>query len=86
MNGNKESAKINDYKRGVYRSNRFDVIDIYPTDFRDNWQHKIDSGIRNTLENRVRNYLSKPEYDFASRSKARTYRKPYRQTSFKFKY
>jgi hypothetical protein len=88
MNGNKESAKINDYKRGVYRSNRFDVIEIYPTDFRETWQHKIDSGIRNTLENRVRNYLSKPEYDFASRSKPRNSHqaKPYRQTSFKFKY
>ena len=80
MNGNQQSAKMNDYKRGVYRANRFYVIEIYPTDFRfrETWQDKIDSGIRNTLEGRVRDYTSK----------ARTYHqtKPYRQTSFKFRY
>lgn len=86
MNGNQESAKINDYKRGVYRANRFDVIEVYPTDFMENWQHKIDGGIRNTLERRVRDYASKPGYDGASHSIIKTYRqaKPYRQTSFKF--
>ena len=86
MNGNQESAKINDYKRGVYRANRFDVIEVYPTDFKGDWQHKIDSGIRNTLERRVRDYASKPRYGGASHSSAKTYRhaKPYRQTSFKF--
>ena len=86
MNGNQQSAKINDYKRGVYRANRFDVIEIYPSDFRGNWQNKIDGGIRNTLERRVRDYASKPRYGGASHSSAKTYRhvKPYRQTSFKF--
>ena len=86
MNGNQQSAKINDYKRGVYRANRFDVIEIYPSDFRGNWQDKIDGRIRNTLERRVRNYASKPRYDGASHSTVKTYRqaKPYRQTSFKF--
>ena len=86
MNGNQQSAKINDYKRGVYRANRFDVIEIYPTDFKGEWQLKIDGGIRNTLERRVRDYASKPRYDGTSLSNPRTYRqaKPYRQASFKF--
>ena len=86
MNGNQQSAKINDYKRGVYRANRFDVIEVYPTDFKGDWQHKIDSGIRNTLERRVGDYASKPRYDGTLLSNPRTYRqaKPYRQTSFKF--
>jgi len=86
MNGNQESAKINDYKRGVYRANRFDVIEIYPSDFRGNWQDKIDGRIRNTLERRVRDYASKQGYNAVSHSNPRTYRQanPYRQTSFKF--
>ena len=86
MNGNQESAKINNYKRGVYRANRFDVIEIYPSDFKEDWQDKIDGGIRNTLERRVRDYASKPRYDVASQSNVKNYRqtKPYRQTSFKF--
>ena len=86
MNGNQQSAKINDYKRGVYHANRFDVIEIYPSDFRDDWQPKIDCRIRNTLGRRVRDYASKPGYECDSQSTPRTYRetKPYRQTSFEF--
>jgi len=86
MNGNRESAKITDYKRRVYRTNRLDVIEIYPSDFKEDWQRKIDCEIRNTLEGRVRDYASKPGYEGSFHKNPTTYGKgrPYYQTSFDF--
>jgi len=62
MNGNSQNDKVNDYKRRVYRENRFDLIEIYPSDFKGNWQDKITNGIYRTLEGRVREYLSRTHY------------------------
>ena len=41
MNGNPQNAKINDYKRKVYRENRLDLIEIFPADFMKNWKEII---------------------------------------------
>ena len=80
MNGNQQNTKINDYKRKVYHENRLDLIEIYSSDFKRNWQQKIDVGIKGTLEGRVRDYLSKPRYHFPSRDLV----KGYGQIGFKF--
>jgi len=53
---------VNDYKRRVYRENRLDLIEIYPSDFKDSWQDKINSGIYKTLDSRVRDYLSRMQF------------------------
>lgn len=80
MNGNRDSKKMNDYKRSVYRSNRFDVIEMFPSDFKADWQYKIDAGIRNTLERRVKHYAARTGYDAGQRARSNLYR----QTTFNF--
>ena len=59
MNGNEKNARLNEYKRRTYRENKFDVIEIYPSDFNRDWMGIIDSGIYGTLERRVKNYASR---------------------------
>jgi hypothetical protein len=59
MNHNPHNTRINEHKRKVYRHNRIDVVEIYPEDFKGDWQGIIDSGIYNTLENRLTDYISK---------------------------
>ena len=63
MNGNPQKAKLNDYKRRCYRANQYDLIEIYPEDFRRNWEEKISRGIHDTLNRRVTDYVSKLGYD-----------------------
>jgi len=48
-----------DYKRKVYRQNKYDLIEIYPRDIREDWERKIDKGIYDSLEGRLRDYVSK---------------------------
>ena len=73
MNGNPQKAKLNDYKRHVYSENQYDLIEIYPEDFIRNWETKISSGIHDTLDRRLRDYISQSRYDPKppSRHKAR---------------
>jgi hypothetical protein len=59
MNGDTYNAKINDYKRKVYLENKFDLIEIYPTDFRKDWKEIINKGIHDTLEKRIAGYVTK---------------------------
>ena len=73
MNVNPENARINDYKRRVYRENRFDLIEIYPSDFERDWQHMIDRGIYDTLDRRIRDYVSKGPYPPHSAKPMRAY-------------
>ena len=80
MNGNSKNDKVNDYKRRVYRENRLDLIEIYPSDFKNSWQDKIDSGIYKTLEGRVRDYVSRTHY----RPSPPSSHKNNAQLSFKF--
>lgn len=63
MNGNLHKARLNDYKRRVYRKNKCDLIEIYPEDFGRNWEEKISRGICDTLDSRVRDYVSKFRYE-----------------------
>ena len=63
MNGNSQKAKLNNYKRRVYKENKYDVIEIYPKDFQRDWQRIIDKGIYDTLERRIRDYVSKLQYN-----------------------
>ncbi len=62
MNGNPYNDRINNYKRKIYKENKYDVIEIYPSDFKGHWQKKIDNSIYKTLEHRVIDYLSKSSY------------------------
>ncbi len=62
MNGNPYNDRINEYKRKIFRENKYDVIEIYPSDFKGHWQKKIDNSIYKTLEHRVVDYLSKSSY------------------------
>ena len=62
MNGNPQKAKLNNYKRRAYTENRYDVIAIYPKDFRGDWERIIERGIYDTLERRIRDYESKSYY------------------------
>ena len=62
MNGNSQKEKLNNYKRRAYNENRYDVIEIYPKDLQRDWQSIIDRGIYNTLERRIRGYVSKSQY------------------------
>jgi hypothetical protein len=80
MNGNAHNAKLNDYKRHVYRANKYDLIEIYPQDFERNWQEKISRGIYDTLEGRIRDYISKFRHDPKPARRGR----PCRQMSFGF--
>jgi hypothetical protein len=59
MNANPQKVKLNSYKRRVYRENKYDVIEIYPKDFRRDWERIIDRGIYDTLEKRLRDYEGK---------------------------
>ena len=80
MNGNPHNAKVNDYKRRIYKENKFDLIEIYPTDFKENWQAKIDAGIYTTLERRIKDYTSRSHYHTYQAKPA----KKQTQMSFKF--
>jgi len=80
MNGNEKNARLNEYKRKAYQENRFNVIELYPSDFNDNWREKINRGIYKTLEQRLKNYVSKSEHDLAPAKPG----KPYSQMSFEF--
>lgn len=80
MNGNLRNSIVNDYKRRVYKENRYDLIEIYPEDFKRNWQERIRSGIHDTLERRLKDYTSKYRHD----PKSKTTEKPYGQMSFGF--
>jgi len=62
MNGNPQKAKLNNYKRRAYTENGYDVIEIYPRDFDGDWERIIDSGIYDTLEQRMRDYKSRLNY------------------------
>jgi hypothetical protein len=80
MNENENNARINEYKRRTYRENKYDVLEIYPSDFNRDWKGIIDRGIYGTLERRVKDYSSK--YGGGSTSP-----KPgeiYDQSSFRF--
>jgi len=66
MTGKPENDRINGHKRTVYRENRYDVIEIYPSDFKADWQKTIDRGIYNTLEGRLKDYISKRKNDAES--------------------
>ena len=59
LDRNPHYSRLNEHKRKVYRQNRIDVVEIYPDDFKEDWQGIIDKGIYNTLENRLSNYVSK---------------------------
>ena len=50
MNGNPQNAEVNAYKRKIYRQNKYDLIEIYPYDFKKDWERQIDKGIDETLE------------------------------------
>jgi len=63
MNGNPEKARLNDYKRKVYQKNKLDVLELYPSDFQKNWQDNLDNRIYETLEGRVKDYISKSRYN-----------------------
>ena len=63
MNGNPEKARINDYKRKVYQKNKLDVLELYPSDFQKNWQDNFDNRIYETLDGRVKDYLTKSRYN-----------------------
>ncbi len=62
MNGNPDNDRINNYKRKIYKENKYDIIEIYPSDFQRDWQNKIDKKIYHTLEHRLNDYLSKSSY------------------------
>ena len=62
MNGNPQKAKLNNYKRRAYKENRYDVIEIYPKDFRGDWEKIIEREIYDTLERRIMDYESKSDY------------------------
>ena len=80
MNGNQKNDRLNQYKRKTYRENKYDVIEIYPSDFNRDWKGIIDRGIYGTLERRVKDYFSR-----SGRSSAfPNPRKTYGQASFKF--
>lgn len=79
MNGSPKNARINEYKRKVYEENKLDVIEIYPEHFERNWQDIIDRGIYDTLEGRLRDYVSKSQPDSPPKPG-----KQYGQRSFKF--
>jgi len=59
MDGNRESAKINAYKRKAYKENSLELIELTPSDFKNNWQKKIDMEIKDRLEHRLEDYFSK---------------------------
>jgi len=42
-----------------YRENEIDLIEIYPADLSGNWKNIIDEGIYETLERRIKDYISK---------------------------
>ena len=63
MNGNPQKEKLNNYKRRAYNENRYEVIEIYPKDFQRDWQIIIDEGIFDALEKRLRDYISKLQYN-----------------------
>jgi len=63
MNGNPEKARLNDYKRKVYQKNKLDVLELYPPDFQKNWQDNLDNRIYETLDGRVKDYLSRSCYN-----------------------
>ncbi len=62
MNGNPYNDRINEYKRKIFKENKYDVKEIYPSDFKRDWHKKIDNSIYKTLEHRVVDYLSKSSY------------------------
>jgi len=80
MNGNEEAGRLNEYKRKTYQENRFDVIELYPSDFNKDWQRMIHTGIYETLERRIRDYTSKSEPELARAQSSR----PYTQKAFGF--
>jgi len=59
MDGNRENAKINAYKRKTYKENSLELIELTPSDFKNNWQKKIDMEIKDRLEHRLDDYSSK---------------------------
>jgi len=63
MNGNPQKEKMNNYKLRSYNENSYDVTEMYPKDFQRVWQSIIDRGIYDTLERRVRDYVSKLQYN-----------------------
>ena len=81
MNGNRESAKINSYKRKVYRENRLDLIEVNVMDFKKNWRKKIDMEIQGKLESRLEDYVSKPSRPTSGTNEIQ---KPASQLSFNF--
>jgi hypothetical protein len=80
MNGNEKNARLNEYKRRTYQENRFDVIELYPSDFNRDWQGILNKGIYETLERRLKDYISKSGRSLASPGSGKTYG----QTSFGF--
>jgi hypothetical protein len=80
MNGNAQNARLNDYKRHVYRANKYDLIEIYPEDFERNWRERISRGIYDTLEQRLMDYMSK----FRRHQRLSRPDTPYWQASFRF--
>jgi hypothetical protein len=80
MNGNAQNARLNNYKRHVYTENRYDLIEIYPEDFKGNWQDKITTAIYDTLEGRLVDYISKFRHESRQSASSRTYW----QSSFRF--
>jgi hypothetical protein len=80
MNGNEKNARLNEYKLRTYRENKYDVIEIYPSDFNTDWRAIIDRGIYGTLERRVKDYFSKSGRGSASPGSG----KLYGQASFGF--
>ena len=58
MAGNGDYDRITDRKRLIYKSNKIDVIEIVPADFRNSWKKKIDDGVYQTLERRMSGCLS----------------------------
>jgi len=45
-----------EHKKKVYAENQIEMIPIYPSHFKSDWQGYIMSSIRNTLENRLQNF------------------------------
>jgi len=80
MTGNPECDRINGHKRSVYCENRYDVIEIYPSDFKADWQKTVDHRICSTLEGRLKDYISKRKSDTESSGPDRDYY----QTSFRY--
>lgn len=80
MNGHPHNDRLNEHKIAVYKANNYDLIEIYPNDFRKNWQEAIDEKVYETLDNRVRSYVSKIQDD-PTRSEFGTF---YEQNCFKF--